>query len=83
MVLSDIPSPAAPPTLSPRASEGFESAEARSAKVESGFVKAGTGFVKAGPKAPPPEPKPNQSKTTLYDSLEQEMASLLGRQNKT
>jgi len=30
-----------------------------------------------------PEAKPNQSKTTLYDSLEQEMASLLGRQTKT
>ncbi len=30
-----------------------------------------------------PRPQPGQSKTTLYDSLEQEMASLLGRQNKT
>jgi flagellar protein FliO/FliZ len=29
------------------------------------------------------EAKPNQSKTTLYDSLEQEMASLLGRPTKT
>jgi flagellar protein FliO/FliZ len=28
------------------------------------------------------EAKPNQSKTALYDSLEQEMASLLGRPNK-
>ncbi len=26
--------------------------------------------------------KPNQSKTTLYDNLEQEMASLLGRPTK-
>jgi len=32
--------------------------------------------------APRTEDKTNQSKT-LYDSLEQEMASLLGRQNKT
>jgi hypothetical protein len=31
----------------------------------------------------PNETKPGQSKSTLYDSLEQEMASLLGRQNKT
>jgi len=30
-----------------------------------------------------PDAKPSQSKTALYDSLEQEMASLLGRQNKT
>jgi flagellar protein FliO/FliZ len=39
----------------------------------------------AEPKPPRPEAKPaqNQNKTTLYDSLEQEMASLLGRQNKT
>jgi flagellar protein FliO/FliZ len=37
----------------------------------------------AEPKAAPrAEDKTNQSKT-LYDSLEQEMASLLGRQNKT
>ncbi len=33
--------------------------------------------------ARPEAAKPNQSKTTLYDSLEQEMASLLGRQTKT
>jgi hypothetical protein len=32
---------------------------------------------------PRPEAKPSQGKTALYDSLEQEMASLLGRQNKT
>jgi hypothetical protein len=51
--------------------------------AEAGFVKPGTGFVKTAPKPPRPEPKPSQSKTTLYDSLEQEMASLLGRQNKT
>lgn len=37
----------------------------------------------AEPKPPRPEAKPGQSKTTLYDSLEQEMASLLGRQTKT
>jgi len=30
-----------------------------------------------------PDAKPSQSKTALYDSLEQEMASLLGRQTKT
>jgi len=30
-----------------------------------------------------PDAKPSQSKTTLSDSLEQEMASLLGRQTKT
>jgi flagellar protein FliO/FliZ len=33
--------------------------------------------------APSADAKPNQSKTALYDSLEQEMANLLGRQNKT
>ncbi len=38
----------------------------------------------AEPKPPRPEAaKPGQGKTTLYDSLEQEMASLLGRQTKT
>ena len=30
-----------------------------------------------------PDAKPDQGKTALYDSLEQEMASLLGRPNKT
>jgi hypothetical protein len=41
----------------------------------------------AEPKPPRPEAKPSQApaagKTALYDSLEQEMANLLGRQNKT
>ncbi len=39
----------------------------------------------ARPEAKPAraEAKPKESKTTLYDSLEQEMASLLGRQTKT
>jgi len=32
---------------------------------------------------PRPEAKPGQGKTPVYDSLEQEMASLLGRQTKT
>lgn len=35
------------------------------------------------PKSAAPEARPNESKTALYDSLEQEMASLLGRSNKT
>ena len=34
------------------------------------------------PKPPRGEPKPAQGKSTLYDSLEQEMASLLGRPTK-
>jgi flagellar protein FliO/FliZ len=34
-------------------------------------------------KPPRPEAKPAANKTALYDSLEQEMASLLGRQTKT
>jgi hypothetical protein len=46
---------------------GDLSAEARSAKAE----------------AKPARAEPNQGKTTLYDNLEQEMASLLGRSNKT
>jgi hypothetical protein len=33
-------------------------------------------------KAARPDAKPNQGKTTPYDSLEQEMASLLGRPTK-
>jgi len=40
----------------------------------------------AAPRPARPEAKPNQpnqGKTTLYDSLEQEMASLLGRPPKT
>jgi flagellar protein FliO/FliZ len=37
----------------------------------------------AEPKPPRPEAKAPQGKTALYDSLEQEMASLLGRQTKT
>jgi hypothetical protein len=36
------------------------------------------------PEAKPGDGKPNQgNKTALYDSLEQEMASLLGRPTKT
>jgi flagellar protein FliO/FliZ len=35
------------------------------------------------PKPARPEAKPKESKAALYDSLEQEMASLLGRPNKT
>jgi len=84
------PAAAVPPPPPPRARDLTSSAELPP-PAEAGFVKAGTGFVKAGPKAPRPElrpeprpeSKPSQSKTTLYDSLEQEMASLLGRQNKT
>ncbi len=75
---SDLASSAelsAPVDHSPASEPGF-------AKAGAGFAKPGTGFVKAAPKTPRPEPKPSQSKTTLYDSLEQEMASLLGRQNK-
>jgi hypothetical protein len=78
-----------PPPRAPRASDLASSTD-RPSPAETGFAKPGTGFVKAGPKAAQPEskpaqldPKPSQSKTTLYDSLEQEMASLLGRQNKT
>ena len=51
--------------------------------AEAGFAKTGAGFAKAAPKPARTEAKPNPSKTTLYDSLEQEMASLLGRPTKT
>jgi hypothetical protein len=33
--------------------------------------------------APPDANKPNQNKTAIYDTLEQEMANLLGRPSKS
>jgi hypothetical protein len=64
-------SPPADATLPPPAPRpprpADPSAEARSAKAETKPARA----------------EPNQGKTTLYDNLEQEMASLLGRSNKT
>jgi hypothetical protein len=50
---------------------------------------ANAGLPPAAPRTPrpseakPERSEPNQGKTALYDNLEQEMASLLGRSNKT
>jgi flagellar protein FliO/FliZ len=67
------------PPLPPRAPRPNEprSAEPRAAEPRSTEPRAAEG------KPARPDAKPNQGKTALYDSLEQEMASLLGRPTKT
>jgi hypothetical protein len=39
--------------------------------------------ARANEQRPPEADKPNQSKTAIYDTLEQEMANLLGRPSKS
>jgi flagellar protein FliO/FliZ len=39
--------------------------------------------LRSEPRAARPEAKPNQNKTAIYDTLEQEMANLLGRPSKS
>jgi len=72
--------PNAPPAMPPRAAPAAEQTQS-------------AGLPPPAPRPPrpadlkpetkPARTEPNQGKTTLYDNLEQEMASLLGRSNKT
>ena len=73
------------------ATSGSSVAQADHRKPPAGRWAAGADAAEGAPprmprpaesKAARPEAKPNQGKTTPYDSLEQEMASLLGRPTK-
>jgi len=76
--------PATPPRAAPAPEPTAPSEPAPRAGRPSDLASpAEAGFAKAGPKSARTETKPNQGKSALYDSLEQEMASLLGRQTKT
>jgi flagellar protein FliO/FliZ len=65
-----------PPPMEPAHGDGSPLRAAEAPRVEAPSVEAPRA------EAPLAEPKPAQQKS-LYDSLEQEMASLLGRPNKT
>ena len=72
------PAGTAPPSAQPRAA----AAPTRTAAGAATTAAPARARPSAKPARSAPA-KPNQSKTTLYDSLEQEMASLLGRPTKT
>jgi len=96
VIAQPTPAPAAPhAAVAPATSAAIEADKSladMAQRLEAALRKPGAAAENRPSAAPPrpspakpaqPDAKPSQGKTALYDNLEQEMASLLGRQTKT